>query len=357
LRVINAMFGRKKGDIEQIFIEYIEELIDLGCEVEVLTYQDAAIADLLPSSVKINTITNFGQWDPVASWKLKKLTKELSPDIIIAHGNRAANLLSKSITDVPVVSVFHNYNAKIIGDCKNIIAITEDLRKFMVKKGLPSNAVFTVPNSVVLPEKKEKRKIFTNTPPVIGAMGKFIAKRGFVCYLRALSILKDKGLEFKAILMGDGVEKQVLQNLAASLNLKNHLEFRFEEDKKKFYEEIDVFCLPSLQEPFGVTILEAFTHGVAVVTTDTEGPIEIIKPHVDALVVSAGEDYALADAFEKLIRNPKFAERIADAGYNKVATAYNKKIIGNKIHDTLKQIIKNHQATKTNIKVVEAVIQ
>jgi glycosyltransferase involved in cell wall biosynthesis len=352
------MFGRKKGDIEQIFIEYIEELIDLGCEVEVLTYQDAAVADLLPSSVKINTITNFGQWDPVASWKLKKLTKELSPDIIIAHGNRAANLLSKSIIDVPVVSVFHNYNAKIISDCKNIIAITEDLRKLMIKKGIAANTVFTVPNSVALPEKKERKKIFSNdNTPVIGAMGKFIAKRGFFSYLRALGILKDKGLEFKAILMGDGAEKEALKELAASINLENHLEFRFEEDKNQFYDDIDIFCLPSLQEPFGVVILEAFTHGVAVVTTDTEGPIEIIKPHVDALVVNAGEDFALADAFEKLIRNPKFAERIAEAGYTKVATAYNKKIIGNKIHATLEQIIKNHQASKVSVKVAESVIQ
>ncbi len=357
MRVINAMFGRKRGVIEQTFLNYCNALSDLGCELVVLTYQDAPTHEEMPQNAILKTITNFGQWDPVASWKLKKIIRELEPDIIIAHGNRASTLLSKSITDVPVVSVCYNYNAKALADYKNVIAVTEDVRKTMIKKGLDENIIHTVPNLVNISSTSQKKKLFAGEVPVIGTIGKFISKRGLKFFLRSLAILKNRGIAFKAILAGDGPERESLIEMAASLNISSMVEFPGDiQDRDQFFSSIDIFCLPSLQEPFGVVVLEAFTHAVAVVTTDTEGPIEIVKPYIDSIVVDAGEDYPLADAFEKLIRNPQFAERIAEAGYNKVSDSYNVTTIANKLHATLGHIINEHKVMKEATKKEQAVL-
>jgi glycosyltransferase involved in cell wall biosynthesis len=350
------MFGRKKGGIEQAFVDYSKSLTDLGCEVIVLAYQDAPIINMLPEDINVKTLTNFGQWDPVATWKLKKMIKELEPDIIITHGNRASTLLNRAVGNITVVSVCHNYNAKQFNDTSIMITVTEDLRRTMIKKGADENNIFTVPNMVYVPERMPEREFIAKEVPVIGTMGRFVAKKGFNIFLKSLTILKARGIKFKAIIGGDGNEADKLKALCASLGLNDYVEFPgWIEDKEHFYKTIDMFCLPSLQEPFGIVLLEAFINCVPVVTTDTEGPIEIARPHIDALMVEAGNVEALADSFEKFIRNPKFAERIAKEGFKTVTNNYDSKMVGRKLYSVLEKIInKNKEKIEAQLESVSA---
>ena len=334
------MFGRKKGGIEQAFVDYSKSLSDLGCEVIALAYQDAPIIEFLPKEVEVKSITNFGQWDPVATWKLKKLIKEIKPDVIITHGNRATTLLNRSVAGIPVISVCHNYNAKQIIDRNTLITVTEDLKKTMIKKGIPEEDIYTVPNMVYVPSSIAAKQFEPKEIPVIGTMGRFVAKKGFNVFLKSLSILKNRGIQFKAVIGGEGPDLEKLQTMTSNFGLSDVVNFPgWIEDKTAFFDSLDIFCLPSLHEPFGIVLLESFIHSVPTVTTDTEGPIEIVKPHIDALVVEAGEANNMADAFEKLIRNPKFAERIAKEGFKTVCSTYDSKMVGRKLYSVLEKVI------------------
>src|SRR6185369_4100436 len=101
----------------------------------------------------------------------------------------------------------------------------------------------------------------------------------------------------------------------------------------------DIFCLPSLHEPFGIVLLEAFTYGTPVVAADSEGPRDIITHNVDALLVKTGDACELAEAVATLLDNPTLASDLAANAFAKAKTSYSIDGIAAKIEETLIDII------------------
>lgn len=351
LRIINAMFGRKKGSIEQSFIDYTNCLSDLKCDVTAMVYQNAPTIKSLTNQVEIKTLTNFGQWDPAASWKLKKMIKDIKPDIIITHGNRATGLLNNAVTEVPIASVYHNYNAKQISkDNNTIITVSDSLKRCMIKRGLKADNIFTVPNMVYFSIPPNKPAFSWREPIIIGAMGKLVTKNGFSVFIDALKILKANQISFKAIIAGEGNEANKLKEQAKSSGLADLIEFPgWIEDKEQFFKNIDIFCLPSLDEPFGGILLESFLNLVPIIATNTEGPSEIVSPHLDGQMVQSNDPQGLAEAIERYLRNPKFAQRMANAGFNKVVSKYSSQAIGERLYSILIKLTNKELANSSLI--------
>lgn len=343
LKIVNAMFGKKKGGIEQAFIDYSHALAKMGHKVTVLTFPDAEVGSLLGSHENIThkTIANFGQWDPIASWKIKNLTREANPDIIVTHGNRATTLFTKALSgEYPIVGVCHNYNFKHMMQCDGLITVTDDLRRNIIKKGFDNKHIYHVPNMINIPSNATERKDFTyHTPPVVGTMARFVAKKGVDVFINALAILKARKVEFKAVIAGEGEEEKTLLKMVNEKNLQDYVQFLgWVNNKDEFYKSLDIFCVPSLHEPFGIVLLESFLHQIPVITSDAEGPIEVARPYHDCLMVPKGDPRSLSTAIEKLIIEPQLAARIAKQGYSTVNTRFNSETIAKSITEVLLKV-------------------
>jgi glycosyltransferase involved in cell wall biosynthesis len=342
VRIINAMFGCKKGGIEQAFLDYGSALSMQGNDVVALVHPHAQILPaLIHSDMTIETVTNYGNWDVAAVWKIKQILQRIKPDGIIAHGNRAVILLRKATTTIPIIGVCHNYNLKHLVTCDALLSITEDLRNVAISKNFPAENIFKVPNMIpVRAGMKPRASLSLREPVTIGTMGRFVKKKGFDVFIQALALLKEKSIPFRAIIGGSGAEDQNLRKLVSSFDLDNEVVFRgWVEDKSLFFKECDIFCLPSLHEPFGIVLLEAFLHSLPVVTTDSEGPVEIAEPGKDALVVAKGNPAAMATAIERLITDQKLAASLAVKGFATVTNRYSSEVIGMLLHDTVSRII------------------
>ena len=106
-----------------------------------------------------------------------------------------------------------------------------------------------------------------------------------------------------------------LHLLAEKLGLSSHIVWEgWVKDKTAFYRKLDIFCLPSLEESFGIVVLEALAHAIPVVATDVSGPLSIITHEVDGLLVPSGDAQAIADAMERIIDNVQMARDMAQAG-------------------------------------------
>lgn len=342
MRIINIMFARGSGGIEQAFVDYCEGLSARGHEVIAVIYPGAAVhQQLLKLSIPVIAIRNFSEWDFFASHALRKKFREIKPDAIIAHANRAYVLATRANKDeFPLVGVAHNYSTKRFRHARAVIAITRDLINHMVVQGVPENHLFHIPNMVKCHELP--RRDNRNQPPVIGAMGRLVVKKGFDIYIDALKILKDRGCKFRAVLGGTGEEEAHLKKRAKEAGLEDTLNFTgWVHEKKFFYSHIDIFCLPSLHEPFGIVLLEAFAYGAPVVATDSEGPRDIITPNYDALIVKKGDAGALAEALAKLLDDERFANDMATNAFVKVKMRYSMEAVSQRIEEALEQIIGN----------------
>lgn len=340
MHILNVMFGRGLGGIEQSFMDYSSALVGQGQQVTSLVHPKSAILpELKAKNLPVEAISNWGIWDPIATHQITRLLKTIKPDVVIAHGGRAAALLKKAAGgEVKVVGVCHNGSIRRMLQCDMLFTVTEALRQQVIQAGYDAHAVHSIPNMISLPDHSPSLPKTWKNPPVIGTLGRFVEKKGFVYFIEALRILQLKGVACQAILAGDGEEAGHLKDYAQQTGVSNILTFPgWAKDKTAFFEAIDIFCLPSLEESFGIVLLEAFNHGVPVVGTECEGPKEIIERNHNGLLVPCHNAEALAAALERLMQDKPFADQLALAGYHNVETRYAMPVVAKRILHALAQ--------------------
>jgi glycosyltransferase involved in cell wall biosynthesis len=340
MHIVNIMFARGGGGIEQAFVDYCEGLRDRGHQVTAIVYPGAVVHhQLLQLSIPVITLRNFSEWDFFAAFRLHGHLLRLKPDAIIAHANRAWSLTSWANGDrFPLIGVAQNYHTRRFTKAKATFTTTRDLVNHLVQQGVAEDRVFHIPNMIRCHELPQRN--IRNSPPVIGTMGRFVAKKGFDVYIEALRQLKERGYAFQAVLGGDGEEAAALKKQTAEAGLEHILTFPgWVQDKKQFYTYIDIFCLPSLHEPFGIVLLEAFVFGAAVVATDSEGPRDIITPNYDALIVKMSDAAGLAEALAKLLDNEKLANDLAANAFVKAKMRYSMEVVSERIEEALQKIV------------------
>jgi len=317
MKILNAMFSKGLGGIEQVFLDYTQAL-KLG-KHEVLPVMHPAANVVSKVSGRYASVKNFGKFDVFAVHKLRKLIEVENPQCIITHGNRATALMRMATKAVPIIAVCHNYKFKPLIGSSAIITITEHLKNEVEKAGQAKGSVFHVPNFIQLPEDAKYIKPQYRKVPVIGYIGRLVHKKGVDVLINSLLKIKESGEKFKCVIAGDGEERSKLEKLTAKLGLQNEVNFMgWAEDKKEFFKSIDILCVPSRHEPFGIVLLEAFLHSTPMVVTKSEGPMEIIKDGKDGLLCDIDDVESLAKCTIKLLKDVKLAEKISRAGFKKV---------------------------------------
>ena len=337
--VLNLMLGRKRGGLEQAAIDYAEALAQAN--IPALTIA-AADADILPALTAIGaphtTLANWGGWDPIAAFRLRRLARKQNARAIICHGNRALRLAHRALArHIPIIAVAHNYRTKRFAAADAIFCITTHARDTFVEAGIPRKKLFLMPNMVRLPVPSPGRK--PNSPPVIGTLGRLIARKGFRDWIEALALLRDRGLDFRAVLGGEGEERDALAQLVGEHSLDDRFEFLgWTKNDANFFNSLDLFVMPSRHEPFGIVLIEAMAHGVPTVTTDVEGPRDIVTDGKDALTAPPQNPAALADAMARLLTDPALAAKLAKAARTRVEKEYTKEAMAARLKTALDKL-------------------
>jgi len=353
MHIVNIMLSKDVGGIEQAFVDYTEGLMARGHKITAITHPKAAINEQLQKiGVTPVALPNFAEWDLLAIFRLRAILTQLRPDAVITHTGRSYAIAKQALTAslsqrTALVGVAHNYHKRSARRARadGVFAITQDVKQFLIKSGIPEEKVFHIPNMIVCDEPLQLKT--PQSPPIIGGMGRLIGKKGFDVYIDAIKILRERGYIFKAILGGTGVEEETLKERAKKAGLADVLSMPgWLGDKKAFYQGIDIFCLPSLHEPFGIVLLEAFKYSTPVVATDSEGPKDIIASGVDGLIVEKNNAKALADALAKLIDQPDLGKTLATNAYQKVCSLYSIESVSERIENALNAIIAKKQSAE-----------
>jgi N-acetyl-alpha-D-glucosaminyl L-malate synthase BshA len=114
-----------------------------------------------------------------------------------------------------------------------------------------------------------------------------------------------KAMPAKLILVGDGPERIFIQQLSKELKLSEHVYFLGEQDHlEPLFFCADLFLLPSEQESFGLTALEAMACRVPVICTETGGLPEVITHGETGFLFPVGDIKSMADSAIDLLRVP-----------------------------------------------------
>lgn len=344
MRIANLMFGRELGGIEQAFLDYNEALLMAGHEVLAVTHPLAQVNSRITGNLSYKTLANLGSWDVGSALKLRALLKEFRPDATITHGNRALLLARKAKKYAGLhVGVTHNYHLKYFDRLDLVFATTKDLQSKVVESGIPLSHIVRIPNMVRLPEKPIEHKVKKDGDTlIIGSMGRMIERKGFAQLIEAMAKIKAfTRVPFKLVIGGDGEEKTALEKLVKKHKLENHVEFcGWVTDKADFFQRCDVFCLPSLHEPFGIVLLEAMAYSTPIVAYDCEGPHDIFMAHPDAgMLCPVGDIGGLADRLTGLLQNPAKRKFLTTQARAAVEKEYSMQVVSQKIDTALKRYI------------------
>jgi glycosyltransferase involved in cell wall biosynthesis len=117
------------------------------------------------------------------------------------------------------------------------------------------------------------------------------------------------------LVVGDGEERQRLEQQAAGDPHIRFLGFRNQTELPRFFDLCDVFVLPSRHEPWGLVVNEAMNAGRAVVVSDDVGCREdlVIEGETGA-VFPAGDVPGLREALLRVLAVPGVADRLGSAG-------------------------------------------
>lgn len=99
-----------------------------------------------------------------------------------------------------------------------------------------------------------------------------------------------------------------------------------------YYATASIFCLPTLQEPFGVTVVEAMSHKLPVVATAV-GAIPDLVTAQTGILVPPNDSAALAGALLDLLSDPDKARALGRNGFELVSMRYNWASVGQAIRD------------------------
>ncbi|HEU5099124.1 MAG TPA: glycosyltransferase family 4 protein [Roseiflexaceae bacterium] len=126
--------------------------------------------------------------------------------------------------------------------------------------------------------------------------------------LRALPAVRRAVPRAHAVIAGDGPEHVALLRLAAELDMRDAVVFTGalpDDQLARLYREADIFCLPSVQEGFGIVFLEAMACGLPVVATRSAAIPEVVPDRQAGMLAPPGDAGGLAHALIELLARPR----------------------------------------------------
>ena len=160
---------------------------------------------------------------------------------------------------------------------------------------------------------------------IISFVGRLASEKEVDVLLKAFSKLKQKNIQL--VIIGDGPEKIIYQNLANKLKIASQVTFtNFVSELKKttILSISDIFIFPSAwkMEGFGMTTIEAMMVGTPVISTGAGPQKEIISDGKTGLFFKAHNDVDLSSKIEKLLSDKQLSKKIATSGRKKVLAKF-----------------------------------
>lgn len=344
---------------------------------------------LVPVEIKEMRRSILPFYDIIAYYRIKKIIQEYKPDIVHTHASKsgAVGRLAASSCKVPLIvhtfhgHVFHSYfnplMSKLIVRFERffarrtdaIIAISESQRHELteVYKIAPPEKVFTVPLGFNLDkysvDQDTKKIIFRNkygfdkSELIVGIIGRLVPIKNHEMFLEVAAIVKSKtNKNVRFAIIGDGESRPAIEKKSQELNLSysyfitnpkektDILVTSWETEIDQALAGLDIVALTSHNEGTPVSLIEAQSAYIPVVSTNVGGVEDIVINGETGYITEVGDTQLFADYIVKLIENEDLRNRMGKSGYENVVKRYSKKRLINDMRNLYLSFLNKNKA-------------
>ena len=223
------------------------------------------------------------------------------PQFMICHGAEF-NILNY----IPVVRTLLKRN---LNKLNKVFTVSEFSKKKL--QDITETEIVNISAGVVIPP--TKKEFETEKALKVGVMSRFVSRKKIDWVIDAVHELKENGHDVELDILGFGKQKNYLQRLSSLSSAKVNFIDEQVDEEYNFYENIDIFVMPSKSKYFGVEFeglglvyLEAASYGIPTLVGASGGSPETIIPGQSGFVV--GDKKAVVDGILYFIQNPKELE-------------------------------------------------
>ncbi len=307
-----------------------------------------------------NLMEEVARYALVAAQVAKDLEGQF--DVIHAHDwlTYYAGIAAKKISGKPLVVHLHasehdrsgeNVNRQVFDiersgmlAADKVIAVSNLTRNIAITKyGIDPNRVVTVHNAVRFADSASGVPTTTRgvKDKIVTFLGRITYQKGPDYFVEAAAKVLKHVPEARFVMAGSGDMMNHVIRRVARLGIADRFHFTGflkGDDVHKMFQLSDVYIMPSVSEPFGISPLEAMRSNVPVIISKQSGVAEVLDY---ALKVDYWNVDAMADAIYGLLRYPALSRMFADKGMKEV-TGLKWNAAAAKIKDIYQDVIDNN---------------
>ncbi len=207
-----------------------------------------------------------------------------------------------------------------------VLVLSESWRSYILEVAPKANIV-VLPNYVEIPKPVMQSK--DNTKINLLFLGMVSNRKGVHDLIKAFATVVKNVPQFHLHIAGDG-DVELAKQYAHELGLDSYIEFLGwvgNTEKNKLLNDADIFVLPSYNEGLPVSILEAMSFGIPVISTNVGGIPELIEDEVSGFLIKPGDIPALQNRLEQLANDLGMRNRIGSAGKEIIKQQFSKDVV------------------------------
>ncbi|MDD9266223.1 glycosyltransferase [Paenibacillus sp. GCM10023248] len=320
IKLLVIVLNSSYGGTEKHVLDIVRHIDNTLFEISTVVPSDSEIGTKLKSISGIEVIQI--NRDLSSIYKINQIIKVFEPDIVHLHSPRATFLGSIASYFVinkkyKIISTAHGWipdrlklrhlyqflYVNIIKFNDKIFAVSNKVKEQIISTGVDDESIVVIYNGISIPNEKEVT-INTKCTRKFVFLGRFIEEKGLIYLIEAIKKLNDKYQgEFCVDMYGDGPLVDEITYLVNKNKLNNVTIKGFVDPKNVFeiLKEYDSFLMPSIQEGFPYTLIEAFSAGLIVIASEVGGIPEAINDGVNGYLVKTKNSIDLASKMEYVI--------------------------------------------------------
>ena len=287
MKIVHIVLSESFAGIEQ----HVDEVLTNFSSHKLILICNESIASYFDKSIDIYKVKNFGRRSFFGKYKLKKLIKDIDPDIVHTHGSKTSSIISSIKTkNYKHVATIHGVkkNKKIYEKADLIIGVSDK-----ALEGINHETICI--NNWWHPELK---KIQNKNNKYALAVGRLEKVKGF-----DLLIASWKNICANLVIIGSGKERNKLNELIEQNNLSEKVKIIDaikKEELLNYYQDASVLIISSRDEGGPRVALEALYLEIPVISTDVGHMSQILPKE---LLAEKNNQSALQDMLEKYVDN------------------------------------------------------
>jgi len=366
LRILHVTYHMGIGGTEQVIFQLVANTDNVEHSIVCIEGEIGPLGQKLQDrGIEFNVIKREPGFDRALIKGINNLIKSKEIDIVHCHQYTPYTYGTLAALGTPAKVIFtehgrffpdrYSWKRRMINPLlalrtSAIVAISEATRDALAEyEWFSKRSIKTIYNGIAPASSSTQNQLdlgslhtasVNENTIVFGTIARFDTIKNLPMLINAFAAVYECNKNTCLLLVGDGDERQSLEQLVLNLGLQDAVNFTgYQTDTAAYMNLIDVYVLSSFSEGTSMTLLEAMSLATCCVVTDVGGNIEIIEDKNDGYIVESDNTEQLALVMSRLCQNPSLRTSAGSAALETFNRRFSLETMIKNYHDLYLQAV------------------